>query len=281
MTALSAGDEESSPVGLWIMVRALAAGMLTLGVMTSAAAQQPEEGQSGDRWRYEFTPYFWASAMKGNTRIGALPQVHVDMSFADIAEALDFGLMGAFEARKGRWGLLFDAIYMKISDAGTATWTGPGPAGAALTAGADFTMEQTMLAAAAAYRVSGGPTQVDVIGGARYSKIEVSADFHASLFALGGTVSRAGSKDWVDPYIGVRMQHPVADRWTLVGYGDIGGFGLGSDSTWQASLGVRYDFSKKISGKFGYRHIAVDYDKGGFLYDMKNDGLYLGAGIRF
>jgi opacity protein-like surface antigen len=64
-------------------------------------------------------------------------------------------------------------------------------------------------------------------------------------------------------------------------YGDIGGFSAGSDFTWQVALGAAYDFSKTISGKFGYRYLSVDYDKGGFLYDMKTQGVYLGLGIRF
>jgi opacity protein-like surface antigen len=87
--------------------------------------------------------------------------------------------------------------------------------------------------------------------------------------------------DWVDPYIGARIQHPVADRWTLVGYGDIGGFGVGSDFAWQAIAGVNYDFSKSVSGKLGYRYLAVDYDKDGFLYEMDSYGAYLGVGFRF
>jgi len=94
-------------------------------------------------------------------------------------------------------------------------------------------------------------------------------------------VAASAEKSWVDPYIGVRVQHPIAERWTLVGYADVGGFGVGSDFTWQALAGVNYEFSKAIAGKFGYRYLYVDYDKDGFRYDMANSGLYLGVGIRF
>jgi predicted porin len=238
-------------------------------------------GEQAGRWQFELTPYFWAAGMKGDVQAGNLPKTSVDMSFSDIWDNLDFGAMGAFEARKGRWGLLFDAIYMKVSTSATSSRTGPGPIGATLTANANLTMEQTMLAAAVAYRVSDGPTATDVIGGARYSKIDADASISGSLFGQTGFVARSGDKDWVDPYIGVRVQHPIADRWTVVGYADIGGFGVGSDLTWQALAGVDYHFSKTLSGNFGYRYLDVDYDKGGFLYDMANSGLYLGVGIRF
>ena len=73
----------------------------------------------------------------------------------------------------------------------------------------------------------------------------------------------------------------ITDTNILVGYGDVGGFGAGSDFTWQVALGAAYDFSKTISGKFGYRYLSVDYDKGGFAYDMKTRGVHLGLGIRF
>jgi opacity protein-like surface antigen len=79
----------------------------------------------------------------------------------------------------------------------------------------------------------------------------------------------------------VRFLQPVAEHWTLVSYLDIGGFGVGSDFTWQALVGANYELSKTFAAKFGYRYLGVDYDKDGFVYDMGNSGLYLGLGIRF
>jgi len=207
--------------------------------------------------------------------------MNVDMSFSDILDNLDAGLMGAFEARNGRWGLLFDAIYMKLAHSATASRTGPGPIGSTATASAELEMTQTVYAAAVAYRAIEGRTPLDVIGGARYAKLTVDAQIDGSFYAQTGSVAASAEKSWVDPYIGVRVQHPIAERWTLVGYADVGGFGVGSDFTWQALAGVNYEFSKSIAGKFGYRYLYVDYDKDGFRYDMANSGLYLGAGIRF
>ena len=67
----------------------------------------------------------------------------------------------------------------------------------------------------------------------------------------------------------------------MVAYADVGGFGIGSDFTWQAMLGVNYEFSPTVVGKAGYRMLGVDYDRNGFAYDMFYSGLYLGAGFRF
>lgn len=219
--------------------------------------------------------------MSGEVEAGPLPAIGVDMSFSDILDNLDAGLMGAFEARTGRWGLLFDAIYMKLAHSATTSRTGPGPIGATATASAELEMAQTMYAAAVAYRAIEGRTPLDVIGGARYSKIEAGARIDGSFYAQTGTVARNGAKSWVDPYVGVRAQRPIAERWTLVGYADVGGFGVGSELAWQATAEVNYEFSTAIAGKFGYRYLTVDYDKDGFRYDMANSGLYLGVGIRF
>jgi opacity protein-like surface antigen len=245
----------------------------------------PVAAQSGinaaEAWSYELTPYLWGSAMKGDVRGSALPKTSVDMSFGDIVDVLDFGLMGAFEGRKQRWGFYLDGIYMKVSDSATARRTGPGPIGATLTADANVKLRQTMLAGAVMYRAVDGRSPVDVFGGLRYNKIDVEANIDASLFALSGSVDRRADKDWFDPYIGVRVQHPVSNRWSLVGYADVGGFGVGSDFAYQAAIGLNYAVSKSAAAKFGYRHMNVDYAKGDFAYDMKLDGLYIGVGLRF
>jgi opacity protein-like surface antigen len=265
------------------LLRCLSAIVLA-SCFSGPAFAQTTAAQTGG-WQFEVTPYFWGAGMKGDVQLGSLPKISTDVSFSDILDVLDFGIMGAFEARKGRWGMLFDAIYMDLEMDGTASRTGAGPVGATATADAKLEMKQTLLAAAASYRALEGRSPVDVFGGLRYVKIEASADINASFFgpagSTSGAVSRSGDKDWVDPYIGARILYPVSDRWTLVGYGDIGGFGVGSDFTWQALAGVNYHFSKSLSGKLGYRYLSVDYDKDGFLYDMASYGLYLGVGFRF
>ena len=266
-----------------VNVKALVLGgaiLATLGLAPAAAQAQAAES-SGSDWSFEFTPYLWGAAMSGEVGAGPLPTMDVDMSFSDIMDNLDAGLMGAFEARKGRWGLLFDAIYMKLTHAATASRTGVGPIGATVTASAELEMAQTLYAAAVAYRAIEGRAPIDVIGGLRYAKIEADARIDGSFFAQAGTVARSGAKDWVDPYVGVRAQYPIAERWTLVGYADVGGFGVGSEFSWQAAAGINYEFSRTVVGKFGYRYMSVDYDNDGFRYDMANSGLYLGAGIRF
>lgn len=260
------------------LVVALALG---IGLPPAPARAQTVAASSGPGWTFDFTPYIWGVAMSGEVQGGALPAINIDMSFSDILKNLDAGLLGAFEARKGPWGMLFDAIYMKLEGSGTASRTGPGPIGSTATASAELKVAQTMLAAAVAYRAVDDRAALDVLGGLRYARIEADAAINGSFFGQAGTVARSAEKNWVDPYIGVRVLQPIAGHWTLMGYADIGGFGVGSDFTWQALVGINYDLSKTFAAKFGYRYLDVDYDKNGFVYDMANSGLYLGLGIRF
>jgi opacity protein-like surface antigen len=257
----------------------LAAG-LALAVPGAASA-----GDANDTWQFEVAPYVWMAGLKGDVQSGNLPKTAMDVGFSDILDVLDFSFMGAIEARKGRWGFLFDAQYMKLSDSATASRTGPGPIGATLTAEAEFEMRQTIYSAAALYRLSEGATRIDAIGGVRYMKLDVDADVGATLLGpLGGGSrfrSRSGSESWADPYVGIRIQHPLSDRLTVMGYLDAGGFGVGSKSTWQALAGISYEFSPSISGKLGYRYLAVDYDDNGFLFDAKMQGAYMGLGFHF
>lgn len=237
----------------------LAGGFLA-SVTTLASAQTA--GAGSHDFRYEFTPYLWAAGLDGNTGIGPATTA-TSAEFDDILERLDLGLMGTFEARpERRWGFLFDGMYIKLSNSE--------PIAAGLV---DAEITQQMYTAAATYRVAEGRTPVDVLGGLRYNRLKTELDI--------GSRSVSATEDWVDPFIGARIQIPLSERWTLMGYADIGGFGVGSDNTWQLAGGVNYAFSRNITGKFGYRHLKVDYDKNDFRYDMATSGVYVGVGFRF
>lgn len=248
------------------------AALLALPLSGNAAAQGVSE-ESGN-WQFELAPYLWAARLNGDIKAVPLPEINVDMKFSDILETLDFGFMTTFEARKGRWGFHFDGMHMKNSDSVKAGNSG-------LSAKAELELKQTQLAGAVAYRALEGDIALDVMGGLRYMRIDADARINGSLYGLSASVRRSGDKDWLDPYVGMRAFYPIGGKWTAVGYADIGGFNVGSDFTWQASLGLEYAYSKTVSAKFGYRYLKVDYDKDGFRYDMANDGLYAGAGFHF
>ncbi|MGA7374634.1 MAG: hypothetical protein WBW37_18880 [Methyloceanibacter sp.] len=57
------------------------------------------------------------------------------------------------------------------------------------------------------------------------------------------------------------MRHQLAPGKELQFLGDVGGFGVGSDFTWQLSGGYSFDFAvwqTTLHGLVGYRALAVD-----------------------
>jgi opacity protein-like surface antigen len=250
---------------------------LTLAVQAHAAAQT-EVVTDADQWQFEITPYLFAAGMSGKTGIGSVTS-EVDMSFNDILNNLDQGFMALFEARKGPWTYGLEGVYFRLKDEGANSWQGPLGSTGTLNA----TMTEQLYQLTAAYRVMDEHTKVDVLGAARYTQL----DADLSLAVTGppllpdGSHSISGTESWWDPVIGARVLQPLADAWTLAGYADIGGFGVGSRLTYQLLAGVNLQFSRSVNAKAGYRYLYQDYQNGSFVWDMKSSGFYLGAGFRF
>jgi opacity protein-like surface antigen len=228
---------------------------------------------AADAWQFEATPYFWAAGMSGWGRIGSrTPTVKFDPSFSDIWKNLDFGAMGSFEARKGRWGILFDSIYVKLGQESDPLLRGD-------LGTAKLKVSQTILQLAGAYRVYDSPvTPIDVLAGVRYTYLDSDLSFSKSRLLPDGT-DRSNHVDWTDGFVGVRGAYYLTDKWSLIGYADVGGGG--TDYSWQLAAGTNYEFTKSLVGKLGYRIISMKYETSNFLYDVKTEGVYIGLGIRF
>ena len=73
--------------------------------------------------------------------------------------------------------------------------------------------------------------------------------------------SADGSKTWFDPMVGLQLRTPEnGSRWHAQVYTEIGGFGAGSDFTWQIFPTVGYKFSDRFSLEVGYRWLDLDAD---------------------
>ncbi len=245
---------------------------VAVGLLFASTAGAQSQASAADAWTFSLTPYFWAVGIDGDVGIGRLPDVDVDASFSDVWDTLDFALMGMFEARRDRYGLLFDGFYAKLSaDADT-----PGPAFGDV----DVEVTHQFYSLAGTYRVINGRAPIDLLAGIRYVHAKTEVDLGAGLLAAR---SGSRSKDWVDGFAGLRLRAPLTERWALIFHGDVGAGG--ADFTWQAIAGVGYRISDVLEAQLGYRYFRVDYDDGGgagrFLYDIALSGPYLSLDIRF
>mgnify|MGYP000935897164 CR=1 FL=1 len=90
----------------------------------------------------------------------------------------------------------------------------------------------------------------------------------------------SGSKDWVDPFVGLRAYYHFTDKFYATAKADIGGFGISSDLVWQAYGALGYSLTKRTTIELGYKHMAVDYTSGGFTNDVSTSGVFLNLGIK-
>mgnify|MGYP003675233781 CR=1 FL=1 len=233
-----------------------------------------EVGQSSrdgwlEGWEFQLTPYGWASGLDGAIGVGGLSS-NVDIDFSDIFENLDASLMLALDGRRDRVGFILEGFWLKLSDSIDT----PGP----LFSEVDIKVEEILINGAVYYRALEGPLTLDLMAGARYVYIDNELGFDAGLAAAR---SAQGSEDWVDPIVGIRARFDITDRLYAMLLADVGGFGAGSDLTWQVYLGFGYQLTESLDAKIGWRHMEIDYERGGFLYDVEMDGLAIGLGFTF
>ena len=247
-----------------------------------AHAQNPSSGES--KWEFIVAPYFWMAGIEGDVGVKGI-STHVNIPFRDILKDLDFGGEVHVEAWKDRWGIFLDATYLKLSvdDEGISQTLGP--------VSVDVDMGEWLVEFGGLYRLgrwSLGKDErralsLEALGGGRYWDLSVDVDAVVPLAGLGLDVDK--SKSWIDPFIGARLRADLTEKLSLAVRGDIGGFGVGSQFTWNASAIFGYHFSPTISAWLGYRALGVDYESGSgsskFKFDVIMYGPIVGLGIQF
>ncbi len=203
-----------------------------------------------------------------------------EADFIDLVKKLDMGAMLHVEGRKKRWGFILDGLYMDLSDDATVRVANVKVRGIDIEGG----VKMALLEASAFYRFGDAGLSFD-----RFEKAGLSFDALAGVRSLFVDVEiKAGrlptfSRDkWlVDPIIGGRFHMGLSERWLLSLRGDIGGFGVGSDLTWNASALLGYRLSERTTLAFGYRHLAIDYGSGNLDLDLEFSGPFFGISFGF
>jgi hypothetical protein len=237
-------------------------------VVIAVALMAPQAvAQSGSNaWQFSIAPYLWAAGMDGTMTIADVDQ-EIDVPFSDIISDLDFALMGHFDMRNDRWVLASDLIFV---DLGQSEDIGAGT----VTAGIDM----TLLELVGGYRVS---PAVALLAGARWVDMGASLRYTGEIIDPGADVG----KSWIDPLVGVNVFAPLSDRWWIGLRGDVGGFGVGSELTWQAYADVGWKASKLVSIMLGYHALDMDYEDGDGLHyfglDLMISGPQLGVAFTF
>jgi len=167
---------------------------------------------SSDEWRFQLTPYLWLPTIDGTLNHelppggGGSPDVEVGP--IDWLELLNAGLLIGGSARKGRFSMFTDVVYLSmtrngdgrvVSIEGAVSGSGglisvPVSADLALITRTD--MDELVWTLAAGYTVKDTETSsVDVFAGARLFSVDVSTswDLSAAITAPGGRGVASGT----------------------------------------------------------------------------------------
>jgi len=234
------------------------------------------EETSPDSWKFSGGRYAWTPSVKGETALGT----DIDVSFSDIIDNLDIVLMGMMTARKDKFSLLVDVIYMDIEDdSDYSLFSGPlNQVSLSLT---NVEMEAWVVTPAAAYTVvDSDRLQLDLLAGARYLYIETGIKLREQGPLTTRETSPSESNHVWDGIIGARGNISLNEQWALPFHFDVGTGD--TDLTWQAFGGAGYKFNN-MDIVAGYRHLEWDFDDSDTGGNLFND-LYISGpvvGLRY
>jgi hypothetical protein len=252
--------------------RLIVAAMVLLAVVSPALAD--------DDAHFRIAPYLWVPGFDAEVGVrdisggggGGGGDISSNVPPYDVLGNLDYAVMLAGEARGGKLGLVFDGQAVKLSDEGTQTTP--------VARGFEYEVTVADATLALEYRVVDGSNfTLDALAGARVMHGKIAVDLDATI--TDASLDADQDKTWVDPIVGAKCSYRIGEKWSLNGYGDIGGFDVASKLTYQAMGTVSYSFNDNIALHAGYRVFGVDYDRDDFKLDLTLHGPLIGLAFTF
>jgi hypothetical protein len=226
------------------------------------------------KWNFLTEVYMLFPIMHGETGIGNNLTVPVDANTGDIFSTLKLGGMLYLEAHTNKWAITSDFVFMNLEkDVTPTTLIRSGAVG----------MDQYIWEAAGLYRIN---SFLEVGVGGRLNHLAADLNGERNVF-LNDTeaFSESQSKTFYDPVLITRLSTDIKDKWLFQFRGDLGGFGVGSDFTWQLQAYAGYRFTEVFQLTAGYRILGIDYDKGvdkeRFIFNMNEFGPVVRFGFNF
>ncbi len=225
--------------------------------------------KASNEWRFEITPYLWASGIKGTLGLDSGLAKSADFTSNDVVSNLKSGGMISAEAHKGQWGVMGDVVSATLQKTGAIPNTGD-------TVGDKITLQQTILTGVATYTVANTKdAYVDAMLGAR--AIYATATLNVNGY---GTASKTTST--VDPIVGAKGRYRIADTsWYIPAYADIGSGGGTTNLTWQVMAGVGKSFGSLVDASLTYRALYYDMKAGGVLQKTTMQGPQVAVTFKF
>src|SRR5215469_9672349 len=218
-------------------------------------ADPPKPSSSGDDsdWHFDVSPYLWFPGVHGT--IGALGRdVSVHATPGDLLSHFRFGLMGFVEARRKWLVLPLDLTWVRLGDSKALPFPILGVTNADLKGGEFILTPKVGVRVLNQERI-----KIDALTGLRYWHFYESLHFVPSNLNL----NFSKSQDWVDPLVGGKITGVPTPKVVLAIFGDVGGWGTGSQLEYQFGGVLGYKIKPKWTLQAGYRHLFVDYRNAG------------------
>lgn len=241
---------------------------VAIGLALAMSAQA-----SAQDWSYRVTPYVWGSGLDGRVAQFGLPEIRVSKGFGEVLEELEAGAMAGFEARNGRWGVFGDVQYARLADSARVSLPGQ----PSVFAEASLKTRTSTGLLAGQYRLLDETRgYLDALGGLRHWSLSTDVRVRAPLL-----LARRDSASWTDPVLGLKGFYRLGERAYLTGWAMLGGFDVGSRSSRDLMAALGWPLGAQTDLLVGYRYLAVDYRRSGYVFDAAQQGPAIGLDFRF
>jgi hypothetical protein len=234
-----------------------------------ATGAQTVNPASDDNWHLAISPYLWFAGVHGT--IGARDRsANFKASVGDVLSKFNIGLMGLVEARKRRFVVPIDFMWIKLSD-DTATPQSPFPGLTSIKAKAT----ETIFTPKGGYRVVDSPKlKADALVGLRYWHLGENLSFQPS--GLLDNYSQAAN--FVDVVAGAKISMALSPKASVTILGDAGAGQANVDYQVAGYLGYRIKPTLMLG--VGWRYLDINYrPASNFVYDAAQQGILLGVTI--
>jgi hypothetical protein len=265
------------------------AGVALCCLVAATPARAIAEGTE-DRWQWDATVYLWLPTLDGETSFPPGDDgPSIDVSADQIIDGIEFVFMGAFEGRRGPWGVATDVVYLNLGASRKATRDfGIGRVEIPATVDADMTLDVSGWL----WTLHGTHTVIDreaiavnALVGARMLTLEQDLQwtFNGDISSLPLTersgTSRTKESQW-DAIVGMKGRATLgAERhWYIPYYVDVGAGE--SDLTWQVMAGLGYSFGT-IAVTGAWRYLDYDLGESASIESLALNGPALGITFRF
>lgn len=225
---------------------------------------QAAEPASTASWHHSVTIYAWLPSIDGELKYKLEGDDPLPIDASRILDSLNMTFMGTYEARKEKWLILGDVIYLDLGEKKNRDIR--------LYNKVELNLNGWQLGLYGGHNLyQTSSSSLYLLAGLRYLSIETEANLTSNIFS---PLNLSQDTDLWDGVIGLRGNTKINENWYIPYHADIGTGD--SDMTWQAMIGIGYHASWGDT-ILAYRHLEWDQGDDDLLQNLS----FYGPGIAF